>query len=52
MINAGADWTDKAVIVDEGLVISRNPGDIPLFCEKMLEEFAEGVHEKQKFLYE
>jgi len=42
--NAGADWTDKAVVVDRGLVTSRKPDDIPEFVEKMIEEFAEGAH--------
>ncbi len=40
--NAGAIWVDKEVVVDDGLVTSRNPGDIPIFCEKMVEEFAKG----------
>jgi protease I len=42
--NAGGSWVDKAVVVDNGLVTSRRPDDIPAFNEKMLEEFAEGVH--------
>ena len=44
LINAGADWHDKAVVVDNGLVTSRSPDDLPAFNEKMIEEFAEGVH--------
>lgn len=44
LINAGAEWVDREVIVDNGLVTSRNPDDIPAFNEKMLEEFAEGRH--------
>jgi protease I len=44
--NAGADWTDKEVVVDRGLVTSRKPADIPAFVEKMIEEFAEGAHEQ------
>jgi len=44
LINAGANWTDQEVVVDNGLVTSRNPNDIPAFNEKMIEEFAEGVH--------
>jgi protease I len=44
LINAGANWVDKEVVVDNGLVTSRNPDDIPAFNDKMLEEFAEGVH--------
>jgi protease I len=46
--NAGAEWVDDEVVVDEGLVTSRKPDDIPAFNEKMLEEFAEGVHAGQK----
>jgi protease I len=43
--NAGGEWVDEEVVVDEGLVTSRNPDDIPAFTEKMLEEFCEGKHE-------
>lgn len=46
--NAGARWTDAEVVVDQGLVTSRNPGDIPAFNAKMIEEFAEGVHAGRK----
>jgi protease I len=42
--NAGAQWVDQEVVVDQGLVTSRNPADIPAFNQKMLEEIAEGVH--------
>lgn len=42
--NAGALWTDEPVIVDNGLVTSRKPDDIPKFNAKMIEEFAEGIH--------
>ncbi|HET6243001.1 MAG: type 1 glutamine amidotransferase [Bacteroidetes bacterium] len=45
LINAGADWQDKEVVVDQNLVTSRNPGDIPAFISKMTEKFKEGVHE-------
>ncbi|GAA1343490.1 type 1 glutamine amidotransferase domain-containing protein [Arthrobacter roseus] len=45
--NAGANWTDEEVVVDQGLVSSRNPGDLPAFNDKMLEEIAEGPHEGQ-----
>lgn len=45
--NAGATVVDEAVVVDDGLVTSRNPDDIPAFCEKMIEEFAEGRHREQ-----
>ena len=42
--NAGASWVDKEVVVDNGLVTSRKPDDIPAFNEKMIEEFTEGIH--------
>lgn len=42
--NAGVDWVDKEVVVDNGLVTSRKPDDLPAFCQKMIEEIAEGVH--------
>jgi len=45
--NAGANWVDKEVVVDEGLVTSRKPDDIPAFNRKMIEEFAEGKHSGQ-----
>ena len=44
LINAGAKWFDKEVIVDNGLVTSRKPDDIPAFNDKMIEEFVEGIH--------
>ena len=43
--NAGADWVDQEVVVDQGLVTSRKPDDIPMFNRKMIEEFAEGKHQ-------
>lgn len=46
--NAGANWVDKEVVVDQGLVTSRNPNDLPAFCNKIIEEIGEGVHEKQR----
>jgi protease I len=46
--NAGAEWVDEEVHVDEGLVSSRKPDDLPAFCAKVVEEIAEGVHEGQK----
>jgi len=45
--NAGADWVDEEVVVDEGLVTSRSPRDLPAFNRKMVEEFAEGRHRGQ-----
>jgi protease I len=44
MRNAGARWVDEEVVVDNGLVSSRKPDDIPAFNLKMIEEFAEGAH--------
>jgi protease I len=46
--NAGANWVDREVVVDQGLITSRKPGDIPAFNSKMIEEFAEGRHEEQR----
>lgn len=45
--NAGAQWVDREVVVDNGLVTSRSPDDLPIFNAKMLEVFAEGVHMQQ-----
>jgi protease I len=45
--NAGGEWVDEEVVVDQGLVTSRKPDDIPAFNEKMVEEFCEGEHSKQ-----
>jgi protease I len=42
--NAGVKWTDEEVVVDQGLVTSRSPDDLPAFNDKMLEEIAEGRH--------
>jgi protease I len=46
--NAGAKWVDQEVVTDNGLVTSRNPDDIPAFNQKIIEEFAEGIHKRQK----
>jgi protease I len=46
--NAGAEWVDEECVVDNGLVTSRKPDDIPAFNRKMIEEFAEGPHEQQR----
>jgi protease I len=45
MENAGAHWVDEEVVVDNGLVTSRKPDDLPAFNRKMVEEFAEGRHD-------
>jgi protease I len=42
--NAGGEWVDEEVVVDNGLVSSRKPDDLPAFCAKVLEELAEGRH--------
>nr|MDT0657699.1 type 1 glutamine amidotransferase domain-containing protein [Micromonospora sp. DSM 115978] len=47
IINAGGTWVDEPVQVDFGLVTSRRPDDLPAFCEKMIEEIAEGQHARQ-----
>ncbi len=46
--NAGGNWVDEEVVTDQGLVTSRNPDDVPAFCSKIVEEFAEGKHEDQR----
>ena len=46
--NAGGTWVDEEVTVDEGIVTSRKPDDIPAFNEKMIEEFGEGVHARTR----
>jgi len=46
--NAGGKWVDKEVVVDNGVVTSRKPDDLPAFCSKMIEEFAEGRHAPER----
>ncbi len=47
LVNAGAKWEDSEVVVDEGLVTSRNPNDLPAFNSKLIEEVYEGKHQMQ-----
>jgi protease I len=47
--NAGANWVDREVVVDKGLVSSRKPADIPAFNRKMVDAFAEGRRIQQRF---
>jgi len=45
--NAGGNWVDEELAIDAGLFTSRKPDDLPAFCAKAVEEFAEGRHEEQ-----
>ena len=46
--NAGAQWEDSEVVVDQGMITSRNPGDLEAFSAKIIEEVREGCHEMRK----
>jgi hypothetical protein len=46
--NAGANWVDQEVVVDQGLITSRNPGDLEAFSVKIIEEIGEGRHERRE----
>jgi protease I len=46
LMNAGADWQDREVVVDQGIVTSRKPGDLPAFIDKIVEEVEEGRHDR------
>lgn len=48
MINAGANWRDEPVVVDNGLITSRNPGDVEPFVAKLIEEIQEGRHHERR----
>ena len=48
LVNAGANWVDQECVTDNGLVTSRKPDDIPAFNRKMIEEFGEGRHDRNR----
>jgi protease I len=48
-MNAGVEWEDKEVVVDNGLVTSRSPKDLEAFNKKLIEEISEGIHEHAEY---
>jgi protease I len=48
VINAGAKWENAAVVTDEGVITSRNPGDLEDFSKKIIEEVREGRHQRRQ----
>ena len=47
VIKAGAQWEDSKVVTDDGVITSRNPGDLEAFSDKIIEEVSEGLHQRR-----